>query len=599
MFGPGQAHRRRRAVEAMVASQRHRGPDSEGIWAEAGEAGLCALGHNRLSILDLSAAGRQPMASADGRWRLAFNGEIYNYVELRGELGGAAAFQTATDTEVILRAWERWGAASLDRLIGMFAFLLYDTRDQVLYAARDRFGVKPLYYGRLEEGALLLASEIKALFAAGHAAEPDETTWAGYLATGAHELDGETFWAGIRAVPAGSLLTMRRGGGGEEPVITRWYDLPERVGPDVDARGEAEVCEEYLALLSESVQLRFRADVPVGINLSGGLDSSILLGIVDGLEGAARNVKAFTFTTGDDRYDELPWVERMLARTHHASVISRLSAEEVPALAAEMQSMQDEPYGGLPTLAYAKLFQRARSEGVIVLLDGQGMDEQWAGYDYYRRAVEAAGNANEPARLVQGSIDSPVRPACLAPEFLRRARPFRPPEPFGADRLRNLQYRDLYHTKIPRALRFNDRASMRSSVELREPFLDHRLVELAFRQPAGRKIRNGEGKFLLRQMTSGLLAEGVQAPKRPVQTPQREWLRGPLADWAGERIEALAGESAWFDQGAMRAAWRGYLEGEGDNSYWVWQWLSAAMMLTATNKNNNKKNNNLVTTTHV
>lgn len=593
VFGPGGEGRRRGAVEAMVAAQRHRGPDSEGIWVEPGAGGVCALGQNRLSILDLSAAGRQPMASADGRWMISFNGEIYNYLELRHELGGAASFSTGTDTEVILRAWARWGAAALDRMTGMFALLLYDTREQVLYAARDRFGVKPLYYCRQGE-ALLLASEIKSLMAAGHPAGPNESTWAGYLATGAHELDGETFWEGIQALPAGSLLTLRRGAAAAG-VITRWYDFPARVGPELDERSEPAVCEEYLALLQDSVRLRFRADVPVGINLSGGLDSSILLGVVDGLEGTARNVKAFTFITGDDRYDELPWVERMLGRTHHPSVISRLTAEEVPALAAEMQAMQDEPYGGLPTLAYAKLFARARQEGVIVLLDGQGMDEQWAGYDYYRRAAAPAG---EPARLVQGSEDSPVRPACLAPEFARLARRFAPPEPFGADRLRNLQYRDLYHTKIPRALRFNDRASMRSSVELREPFLDHRLVELAFRQPAGRKIRNGEGKYLLRQMTGGLLAEGVQAPKRPVQTPQREWLRGALADWATERIEALAGASAWFDAAAMRAAWQGYLAGEGDNSYWVWQWLSAAMMLTTATTNHNK-NNNLVTTTHV
>jgi asparagine synthase (glutamine-hydrolysing) len=252
-----------------------------------------------------------------------------------------------------------------------------------------------------------------------------------------------------------------------------------------------------------------------------------------------------------------------------------LNPAEVPDLAAAIQSQQDGPFGGLPTIAYAKVFEHARQEGVIVLLDGQGMDEQWTGYDYYRNALQG-----KPAGIVQGIRETPVRAGSLLPEFGNQAREFIAPQPFG-DALRNLQYRDICYTKMPRALRFNDRVSMRASTELREPFLDHRLFELALRQPAGRKIFNGEHKWLLRQIAKRLLPGGVvEAPKRALSTPQREWLRGPLRDWADACIEkALAGDGgSWLDAGSVRASWRSYCDGAGDNSFFVWQWISLGLM---------------------
>lgn len=560
-------------LEAMVASQRHRGPDAEGIYIDP--AGRAGLGHNRLSIIDLSPAGRQPMSSDDRRLWIVFNGEIYNYLELRAETGDYP-YHSQTDTEVILAAYERWGPDCLDRLIGMFAFLIWDEREQRLFAARDRFGVKPLYYHQRPDGTLLVASEIKALHAAGVPVHSDEVTWSTYLTHGAHDHSERTFWEGVKALPPGHSLVWQDG----QVRLSRWYDLAERVGPEFDARPTETVQEEYTALLKESVRLRFRSDVPVGINLSGGLDSSTLLGLVQAVEGAESDVKAFTFATGDPQYDELPWVNQMLARTRHPSIVCRLTPDDVPALAESVQSHQDEPFGGLPTLAYARLFERARAEGVIVLLDGQGMDEQWAGYDYYQAAVngEAGGAA---ASLVQGTNEKPVRPECLTPEFRALAEAFTPPRPF-ADQLRNLQYRDARYTKIPRALRFNDRVSMKSSTELREPFLDHRLFELALRQPRERKIADGTRKWLLRRVARELLPAGVvEAPKRPLQTPQREWLRGPLRRWAGERIEEalVAHGSGWLDTGAVRAAWHHYCAGGGDNSFYVWQWVNLGLMI--------------------
>lgn len=559
-------------LEAMVKIQHHRGPDDQGIYID--KTGTVGLGHNRLSIIDLTPSGHQPMSNRDGTVWIVFNGEIYNYLELRAELG-EYPYRTQTDTEVILAAYERWGGACLEHFIGMFAFLIWDARANTLFAARDRFGVKPLYYARWNENALALASEIKALHAAGVPRCPDAVTWATYLTNGLYDHSARTFWQDISAVPPGHALEWQAG----KLRQWCWYDLAARLADDVcDTRGEQTVAEEYRTLLEQSVRLRFRSDVPVGINLSGGVDSSTLLGLVHAVQGPESAVNAFTFVTGDERYDELPWAREMLAQTRHPHHICMLKPDEVPALAARVQWHQDEPFGGLPTLCYSKVFERARELGAIVLLDGQGLDEQWAGYEYYARA-DASGSAQSTGP-VQGSRSASTQPDCLVPEFRALAQPFQPPTPFS-DALRNWQYRDARYAKIPRALRFNDRVSMMRSVELREPFLDHRLFELALRQPADRKIRNGAHKWLLREIAQDLLPQGVvEAPKRPLQTPQREWLRGPLKEWAGQCIETALARygTVWFDAESVRREWQAYQNGASDNSFYVWQWVSAGII---------------------
>jgi asparagine synthase (glutamine-hydrolysing) len=569
MFGNGWT---RAQLHAMVASQRHRGPDADGIYLDP--TGNAGLGHNRLSIIDLTQAGRQPMSSYDGRLWIVFNGEIYNYLELRAELK-EYPYHSQTDTEVILAAYERWGENCLDHFIGMFAFVIWDEREQRLLGARDRFGVKPFYYHQQTDDTLLISSEIKALHAAGVPINPNAVTWATYLTSGLHDHSESTFWDGIRSLPPGHLLNWHAG----KMQVRRWYDLAERVGPEWDHRPVETVKEEYLGLSIESVRLRFRSDVPVGINLSGGLDSSTLLRLVHTVQGAESDVKAFTYVTGDPEYDELPWVEQMLAHTRHPAMVIRVQPSDIPPLAESVQAYQDEPFGGLPTLCYARLFAEARAEGVIVLLDGQGMDEQWAGYDYYLSALDGTR-----AGIVQGIKEKPVRPECLTPEFRALAEPFDAPTLFS-DPLRNLQYRDTRYTKIPRALRFNDRVSMRASTELREPFLDHHLFELALRQPPERKIANGQRKWLLRQVAQRLLPGGiVEAPKRSLSTPQREWLRGPLRKWAGERIEEslAAFGGTWLDRDGVRANWQHYCDGFSDNSFYIWQWISLGLMIETT-----------------
>lgn len=562
IFGVGWT---RQQLETMVQSQNHRGPDANGVYIA--KTGVAGLGHNRLSILDLSEAGNQPMNSADGRYWIVFNGEIYNYIELRAELT-EFEYHSQTDTEVILAAYVQWGKECLDRLIGMFSFIIWDDQEQSLFAVRDRFGVKPLHYHMDRNGCLFISSEIKGIHAAGVPATMNTTTWATYLLKGLYDHDANTFWENIYKLPQGHWLEWKQ----NKLKISEWYNLAQRVGTGLDTRSSEDVKHSYQSLLHESVALRFRSDVQIGINLSGGLDSSILLGMVQSVQGADSNIKIFSFLTGDPIYDEIPWVKAMIAHTKHSLIECELTPSAVPKLAKSVQQSQDEPFGGLPTLAYANLFEVAHGHGVIVLLDGQGMDEQWAGYDYY------LNYASDGTKTVQGTKSSINKPECLAPDFSAQA--------MGADfplsfyDIRDMQYRDIRYTKIPRALRFNDRISMRSSTELREPFLDHRLVELAFRQTLSRKIHRGINKWLLRQMAAKILPLSVaQAPKRPIQTPQREWLRGPLKEWAGDYIQmAVSHYPEWLQKNQVESAWQNYYKGESDNSFYIWQWVNLGLI---------------------
>ncbi len=555
-------------VESMVAYQRHRGPDAQWVLDD----GRDGIGCDRLRVIDPTTDADRPLVGPGGM-RMTFNGEVYNHLALRHAIGRAFPWQTHTDTEVVLAAFERWGTGALSRLLGMFAVAFWVPEDRRVLAARDRFGVKPLYYHHSNDGTLLLASEIGALHAAGVPAVADPATWAAYLTTGQHEQGEATFWTGIRQVPAGHHLEWHDG----HLTVTRWYDLPAEVGEREDRRPETTVLEEYRALLIDSVRLRLAADVPLGVNLSGGVDSATLLAVLESVGGDDICSSSYTFATGDERYDEVPWVERLVGRRSPTRIV-RIDPAEVPDLAASVAAAQDEPYGGLATLAYARLFEQARADGTVVLLDGQGMDEQWAGYDYYLNLEN--GSNTGPTATIQGIRSAAVRPDAVLQD-LARAVTTPASAPMSADPVRAVQYRDILVTKLPRALRFNDRVSMRASTELREPFLDHRLVELALRQPAHRKVRDGTTKFLLRRLAADLLPAGVATtPKRPVQTPQREWLRGPLRPWAEEQIavalQAVGG--TWLDPEKVHEHWAAFVAGRGDNAFFAWQWISIGLV---------------------
>lgn len=548
-------------VGQMLYAIRHRGPDASQVSAFTT---LCTLGHNRLSIIDLDESANQPFTDFEGRYTLVYNGELYNYIELRAELQGTYPFKTHSDTEVLLAAYRYWGKECLHRFVGMFAFAIWDNQSHTLFAARDRFGVKPFYYHQSSEGQLLFASEIKALWAAGIPRTPNEPVWAGYFTYGDYGAPNETFWSGIQQLPGGNALEWQH----HHTRVYAWYNFVEQLQQVAQPASFEAAAGQFLSLATDSIRLRFRADVPVGFNLSGGLDSSLLLGLVHQTFGNNPAIKAFHFYTGDERYDELPWVRDMIAHTAFPLQPVRLDAKQVPSLAKQVSEYQDEPYGGIPTLAYSLIFQKAREEGTVVLLDGQGIDESLAGYDYY---LQTGNNS-----VVQGVSSSPVRPECLNPEFRALARKPGYPTPFG-NQLQDLQYRDLCYTKIPRALRFNDRVSMMHSTELREPFLDHRLVEFCFALPKEYKIQNVQGKWLARQAAASLLPPKVAlAPKRPLQTPQREWMKEELMPWIEELLEVLYGMH-WFDRDVVQKNYNQYvLEGD-DNSFYLWQWVSAAL----------------------
>ncbi|NVK50395.1 MAG: asparagine synthase (glutamine-hydrolyzing), partial [Cyclobacteriaceae bacterium] len=360
----------------MLDKQKHRGPDARGIWSTE----EVFLGHNRLSILDLSVAANQPMFSNCGRFVIIFNGEIYNYLELKQSLD--YSFRTKSDTEVLLAMYIKYQEKMLNHLNGMFAFAIWDIQEKKLFAARDRFGVKPFYYSTLQD-QFLFASEIKTLLAAGVSDAPNDVVWADYFVHGSYGFPEETFFRNIHQLSPGHSLTFRLGD--LNPQIRSYYDFVSEVKSQRVFEKDNNLQEEYLELLLDSLRLRFRSDVPVGFNVSGGLDSSILLAMISKIKaGDTENIEAFSFYTGDDRYDELPWVKDLISKTNSPLNPVLLSLTDVPDLIEKVAFFQDEPFGGFPTLAYSKIFERARQKGFLVLLDGQGMDEAWAGYDYYR-----------------------------------------------------------------------------------------------------------------------------------------------------------------------------------------------------------------------
>ncbi|MBW3536083.1 MAG: asparagine synthase (glutamine-hydrolyzing), partial [Gemmatimonadetes bacterium] len=365
-------------LAAMVRAQAHRGPDDRGRWSDP-KAGV-ALGHSRLSVLDLAPRGGQPMASADGGLLLVFNGEIYNYRELRAELGDYP-YRTETDSEVILAAYRAWGGACVERFIGMFAFALWDVAEGALFCARDRLGIKPFHWARVE-GSLAFASEIKALLAAGVPSSPDMDTWATYLAHGVYDHGEATFFEGVRALPPGHVMTVRPRFGQEPEVSQRpFWDLPA-LTRDLEDMPDAEAEARLLELMDDAVRLRLRSDVPLGVNLSGGLDSASLMVTVDRQAPGEGVLEAFTAAFDDPRYDETEFAEAVPRRHPWTRRVERLRPADVWDVTTAMTWHQEAPFGGVATAAYHHLHRRALEEGVTVLLEGQGVDEALAGYRY-------------------------------------------------------------------------------------------------------------------------------------------------------------------------------------------------------------------------
>jgi asparagine synthase (glutamine-hydrolysing) len=594
----------REDITRMVAAQAHRGPDDHGIWIDE-RAGV-ALGHNRLSIIDLSAAGHQPMTDGNGLW-LIFNGEIYNYRELRTQLTGYS-FRSQSDSEVILAAWRRWGPDCVTRFIGMFALAVWDEKTRELVCVRDRLGIKPFLYA-WHANRFLFSSEAKAILAAGVPAVADLQTWATYLVHGTYDHSERTFFAGLQTLPPAHYGRLKNG---QWSVHRYWDPLPAADSPL--ALSDDEASAALTSLFEDSVRLRLRADVPIGVNLSGGLDSSMLVAAADKWLGDAEGeLETFTASFGDPAYDEDSFAERVPRRSRWRRHVVRMDPEECWEQLPVGLWHQEAPFGGVATVAYHKLHAHARSRGIIVLLEAQGADEIFAGYPYflpaYWRDLLEAGQgallrrewramapkqrdrwiAHTRSLMRDGGLSvhydgtAHLPSSGLDPSLVRLAGPYPEFEAPIAGHLAKALWRDTRYSKLPRVLRMNDRLSMASGTELREPFLDHRIVEFAFRLPSQQKIRLGQGKFVERHALRGVLPPAAcREPKRMVVTPQREWLRGPLRARTEEVLASRSfAERGLFDPASALRSFRRFAEGEGDNSFFAWQWINAELWFRA------------------
>ena len=585
-------------LESMVQVQNHRGPDDTGMYID--ETRQVGLGHNRLTIIDLSKAGHQPMSNNEKTLWIVFNGEVYNYLELKSELN-EYNYRSQTDTEVILAAYERWGEDCVDHFIGMFAFAIWDISRQQLFCARDRLGIKPFHYAR-KDGLFIFASEIKSLLSAGLDASPDWSTWATYLTHGYYDHSSNTFFDGISVLEPGHTLTVRQG----RFFTKRYWHLPDRI-EEVSDKSESEVVSNFLGLLDDAVKLRLRSDVPIGVNLSGGLDSASLMMTVDKLIPQTGTLQTFTSSFEEEKYSEQDFSSLLCGSIEWKRNFQPLLENEVWDSAWDVLWHQEAPFGGVSTIAYHNLHKMAKNLGVTVLLEGQGVDEMLAGYNYFQglyiadllknrqwlsakkelQNMEVDKNFRNAIRKtlagkqtnVYQDGTSHLMPQCISDNLRFEAQTIPVfPTPFP-DQLSNALYRDIRFTKLPRVLRMNDRLSMASSRELREPYLDHRIVEYAFSLGGNYKIYKGQTKFLLRKAMSEILPVEINhSSKRPVVTPQREWLRNSLRHQVEEIIYSDSfTQRGLFNPKEVQSSYKRFIEGEGSNSFFVWQWINTEM----------------------
>ena len=548
------------ARDSMVS----RGPDDFGSYYN--EKNAVALGHRRLSIIDLSSLGKQPMFSHDGRYVIVFNGEIFNFIELRNELK-SYSFRTKTDTEVLLAAYSKWGKACLSKLNGQFAFAIYDTKNEELFCARDHLGIKPFYYA-IQDGKFLFASEIKALLVLGVKAKPNDKIIFEYLRYSFYDHSEDTFFAGIKKLMPGQYGVWKDGAFKIEP----YWDLAkikDREGEQEKLPHE-EAIELFKTLMADAIRLQFRSDVPVGLNLSSGLDSMSMLFFANTAIGGA--IRLFSAGLSDPRYDESNYLKELLAeRQKKFLYTSTLIPEKVWPLADKLMEIQDEPYGGLSTIHYLNLYEETRIPGVKVLLEGQGVDEILGGYRYYnvdqsRQSFSQDMTKEGASDVLSGSF------ADFQGNKLNFPRPFKSP-------LLNDQYRDLRYTKLPRVLRFNDHISLAYSRELRVPYLDYRLVEFCFFLPAKFKIDGDRRKVLLRDAMKGIVPE-VDRSRSKVFFGDfpTDWLRKYFKKQVYEFIDSQSFKSRpYWDYPKIKERVDGFFAGKGDNSFFLWQWLNLEM----------------------
>jgi asparagine synthase (glutamine-hydrolysing) len=606
----------------MAQTLYHRGPDDHGVWSDP-EAGV-ALSHRRLSIIDLSAAGHQPMASAGGRYVICYNGEVYNFPELRRELEAAGGqFKGGSDTEVVLAAIERWGVdVAIERLIGMFAFALWDRRERQLILVRDRLGIKPLYWGRVGD-AFVFASEPRAFAAVpGFRQEIDQAALAAYLCLN-HVPAPACIFKGLKKLEPGTKLRLRAGG---EPDISRFWSLRKIAvqGSEEPLQlSDGEATDRLDELLRDAVGRRMLADVPLGAFLSGGIDSSLVASLMQ--VQSEQPIKTFTIGFEEQQFNEAKFAKAVaghLGTEHHELYLSSRDAMDI---VPKLPAMFDEPFADssqIPTY----LVSRMTRQHVTVALSGDGGDELMAGYTRYdwadmtsrrfggwpmplRRAAAGALSALPdavwsgaagllPARLSKRRLADRVGRFCAFLEqpdadaiyFRQHTNWPRPEEilasgegaaailhdPALADDIprfiSRMQYMDSIGYLPNDVLTKVDRASMAVALEVRVPLLDHRVVDFGWRLPFAQKYRDGGGKWLLRQVLHRYVPPKlVERPKVGFGVPIAEWLRGPMRPWAEELLAPNALRDAGISGvGVIQGAWQRLLAGHDRFQEPIW-----------------------------
>ena len=611
----------RRLTCAMSDSLHHRGPDDGGVWLDE-TAGL-GLGQRRLSIVDLSPAGHQPMVSACGRFVIVYNGEVYSHEEMRPELTARGVrFCGHSDTEVILEAIAAWGIeATVKRLIGMFAIALWDRRERTLTLIRDRLGIKPLYW-RFEGGRLLFGSELKALRAdTSWRPEVDREAVASYLRH-AYVPAPRTIYQGVRKLEPGRFLTFRAGA---EPVESQYWDARAIARDGLAAPfdlSDTELTDQLETLLKDAVGRRMIADVPLGAFLSGGIDSSLVVALMQAQ--SASRVRSFSIGFEEARFDEAPHAKAVAAHlgTEHTElyVSSAHALETIPRLA----EWYDEPFADssqIPTFLVSEMTRRH----VTVALSGDGGDELFAGYNRYflgarlwrRRGWIPAPARQAVARLI-GTVSvagwdrlASLLPHRLAPPqagdkawkfadilgladggavYRRLVSSWERPElllpgaaePKGPlwdevlasefpDLVTRMQLLDVLTYLPDDILTKVDRASMAVGLEARVPILDHRVVEFAARLPLSARFRDGQGKWLLRQVLDRHVPRVlIERPKMGFGIPIDSWLRGPLRDWSESLLDPAELAAVGLDPAPIRRIWHEHLSGGRNWQYRIW-----------------------------
>lgn len=586
----------RRRLTAMNGLLAHRGPDGEGIHCD----GSLGLGHTRLSILDLSDAGHQPMSCAGGRYWITYNGEIYNFLELRRELAGLGhRFHSDSDTEVLLAAYVQWGPDCQWRLNGAWAFAIWDSVERRLFLSRDRFGVRPLHY-RHDGRSFAFASEMKAFLALdGFVPELDPAVAArAILDPGAVEGTEDCLFRGIRRLVGGHCLTVAADG---TVTLRRWWNTAEHIA-ERTADDEAAQAEALRETFFDACRLRMRSDVPLATALSGGLDSSAVHATVAALgRGATTEARrtrawqtAFVASFPDTAYDERTHAQAVVAAAGTRAVVRPLDPLEALGTADRIFFDTEDIYDILaaPWLLYREM----RRNGFTVSMDGHGGDELLAGYHHYYHHALAYAAPPLPAEELRTTVERmtvpeihghPASPPCPDRRAFLTAEPGPAVYPNGAaggelmdrDTMTRNMYADFHKRVLPTILRNFDRCSMAHGVEIRAPFLDWRVVCLCFSLPVRAKVRDGRSKAVLRRAMEGLLPPSIlnRTEKMGFVSPLEDWLAGPLRQFLldGVHSAAFLGSPIWDGLAVRGVVDRGDRRNHKHWLRWGWEFLNA------------------------